>query len=101
MGGHMAFLGFVFKGGMACGPFIGLGFISLFGYTGGAAALTPAGVTGIRICASWVPLALLIPPILMMWRFPIDAARQGTIRRSLERRRAREAADAARALTPA
>ncbi len=91
MGGHMAFLGFVFKGGMACGPFVGLGFISLFGYHGGAAPPSPAGVLGIRLCASWLPVVLLIPPILMMWRFPIGAARQVTIRRWLERRRVRAA----------
>jgi Na+/melibiose symporter-like transporter len=89
MGGHMAFLSFVFKGGMACGPFVGLGFISLFGYSGGAAALTPAGTLGIRLCASWLPVLLLVPPILMMWRFPIGARRQRAIRRRLERRQVR------------
>jgi len=89
MGGHMAFLSFVFKGGMACGPFVGLGFISLFGYSGGAATLTPAGTLGIRLCASWLPVLLLVPPILMMWRFPIGARRQRAIRRRLERRDSR------------
>jgi len=90
MGGHMAFLSFVFKGGMACGPFVGLGFISLFGYSGGAATLTPQGALGIRLCASWLPVLLLVPPIIMMWRFPIGAQRQRIIRRWLDRRHARE-----------
>jgi Na+/melibiose symporter-like transporter len=89
MGGHMAFLSFVFKGGMACGPFIGLGFISLFGYEGGAATLGPSGTLGIRLCASWLPVLLLVPPILLMWQFPIGARRQRAIRRRLERRQTR------------
>jgi Na+/melibiose symporter-like transporter len=89
MGGHMAFLSFVFKGGMACGPFVGLGFISFFGYTGGGALPAAAGMSGIRLCASVLPLLLLVPPILMMWRFPIGATRQLTIRRWLDRRRTR------------
>lgn len=86
MGGHMAFLAFVFKAGMAAGPFVGLGFVSLFGFGGGGEALTETGRLGIRLCASWLPLLLLVPPVLMMWQFPLDSRRHGIVRRALERR---------------
>jgi Na+/melibiose symporter-like transporter len=89
MGGHMAFLGFVFKAGMAAGPFFGLGFISLFGFSGAAQTITPTGELGIRLCISVLPIALLVIPMVMMWRFPIDARRHDVIRRRLDRRRAR------------
>ncbi len=89
MGGHTALLAFVFKAGMAAGPFVGLGFIALFGYTGGADALTATSSLGIRLCASWLPILLLVPPVLMMWQFPLDARRHGIIRRALERRATR------------
>jgi Na+/melibiose symporter-like transporter len=87
MGGHMALLAFVFKAGMAAGPFVGLGFIALFGYAGGASAPGPTGELGIRLCASWLPVALLMIPMLMMWQFPLDATRHGVIRRRLDARR--------------
>jgi Na+/melibiose symporter-like transporter len=88
MGGHMAFLAFVFKSGMAAGPFVGLGFISLFGYSGGGDALTATGALGIRLCASWLPVVLLVPAIALMWQFPLDARRHGIIQRRIARRHA-------------
>lgn len=85
MGGHMSFLAFVFKFGMAAGPFVGLGFISLFGFQAGAPP-TETALLGIRLCASWLPIVLLVPPILLMWQFPLDEHRQSVIRRRLDRR---------------
>jgi len=92
MGGHMAFLGFVFKAGMAAGPFFGLGFISLFGFSAAAQTITPTGELGIRLAISVVPILILIIPMAMMWRFPLDARRHDIIRRRLEQRRERSAA---------
>ena len=43
---------------------------------------------GIRICASVLPILLLVVPMAMMWRFPIDSARHAEIRRMLDARRA-------------
>lgn len=94
MAGHMSFVAFVFKFGMAAGPFVGLGFISLFGFSGMQDVPTETGLLGIRLCASWLPIVLLVPPILMMWHFPIDARRQNIIRRWLDRRRTPVAAGA-------
>ena len=87
MGGHMAFLAFVFKAGMAFGPLIGAACLAWFGYEQSGQALDDRSMTGIRICASVLPMLLLTVPMAMMWRFPIDSARHAEIRRMLDARR--------------
>lgn len=87
MGGHMAFLASVFKFGMGLGLFAGLGFLALFGYLDMSQVLSPDVERGVRIGASWLPAALLLVPILVMWRYPIDGARHAEIRAILARRR--------------
>ncbi len=89
MGGHMAFLAFVFKAGMALGPLMGGVFLAMFGYEQAGQALTAESSLGIRLCVSVLPIMLLILPVLMMWRFPIDAERHAAIRRELDARQAR------------
>lgn len=88
MGGHMAFLASVFKFGMGLGLFAGLGFLSLFGYLDMSQALTDEVEQGVRLGASWLPALMLVVPIAMMWRYPIDELRHAEIRRALEARRA-------------
>lgn len=88
MGGHMAFLAFVFKAGMAFGPLAGGLFLGFFGYSQTGQALDDASLLGIRLGASWLPILLLAPALLLMWNFPIDAARHARIRANLEQRRA-------------
>ncbi len=88
MGGHMAFLAFVFKAGMAFGPLIGATCLAFFGYVQSGQALDAQGMLGIRICSTVLPIALLLVPMAMMWRFPIDSARHAEIRRMLDARRA-------------
>ena len=88
-GGHMAFLAFVFKAGMGLGAGVGLGFVGLFGYTSSAQLLSESVVTGVRFGVSLLPALLLLVPILMMWRYPIDNVRHAQIRRELQQRRDR------------
>lgn len=88
MGGHMAFLASVFKFGMGLGVFVGLGFISLFGYLDISQQLDAGVEYGVRVGASWLPAALLLLPVLMMWRYPIDERRHAQIRAALIERRA-------------
>jgi Na+/melibiose symporter-like transporter len=88
MGGHMAFLAFVFKAGMAFGPLVGGVFLAAFGYEQTGQLLDAGSSLGIRLAASWLPVLLLIPPLLLMWNFEIDAKRHAEIRRALETRRA-------------
>ena len=92
MGGHMAFLACVFKLGMGLGLVVGLQFLTAFGYAGMGAALSPEATLGVRLGASVLPALLLAVPILLMWRYPIDAARHADIRARLAARRAAEAA---------
>jgi Na+/melibiose symporter-like transporter len=87
MGGHMAFLAFVFKAGMACGPLLGGMALAWFGYQQTGQAVDAQNLFGIRFAATWLPVVLLIPPLLLMWNFPIDARRHAQIRAELEERR--------------
>ena len=87
MGGHMAFLASIFKFGMGLGLFAGLGFLSLFGYIDMSQVLTAEVAQGVRLGASWLPALMLLVPILLMWRYPIDAARHAEIRQQLAARR--------------
>jgi Na+/melibiose symporter-like transporter len=88
MGGHMAFLAFVFKAGMACGPLLGGFALAWFGYQQTGQELDAGSLLGIRLTATWLPVLLLIPPLLIMWNFPIDARRHAQIRQDLEAGRA-------------
>ena len=83
MGGHMAFLASVFKLGMGLGLFLGLGFLTLFGYVDLSKTLTGSVEQGVRIGASWLPAAMLLLPILIMWNYPIDSATHQSIRNRL------------------
>jgi Na+/melibiose symporter-like transporter len=87
MGGHMAFLAFVFKAGMAFGPLVGGVFLAAFGYQQTGQLLDADSSLGIRLAASWLPVLLLMLPLLIMWNFPIDAKRHADIQRALEARR--------------
>jgi Na+/melibiose symporter-like transporter len=91
MGGHMAFLACVFKLGMGLGLVVGLQFLTAFGYAGMGAALSDDATMGVRLGASVLPALLLLLPIALMWRYPIDAARHASIRQQLGARRAGEA----------
>lgn len=88
MGGHMAFLAIVYKGGIMLGAPLTLGLIAVFGFEGGTGVLDDPAAMGIRICASLLPAVMLLLPMIVMWRFPIDAARHAEIRAALDQRRA-------------
>ena len=85
-GGHMAFLAMVFKAGMGFGAFIGLTLLGLVGYVNLAQTLDADLERSVRFTAAWLPALLLLVPITMMWRYPLDATRHGEIRRRLEAR---------------
>jgi Na+/melibiose symporter-like transporter len=87
MGGHMAFLASVFKLGMGLGLFVGIGFLSLFGYVDMSQVLDSDVEQGVRLGASWLPALMLMIPVLMMWRYPIDSTRHAEIRAALVERR--------------
>lgn len=88
MGGHMAFLASVFKFGMGLGLFLGLGFLSIFGYTDLSQVLSSEVEQGVRLGASWLPALMLLIPIAVMWNYPIDSEAHAAIREQLAVKRA-------------
>jgi Na+/melibiose symporter-like transporter len=76
---------------MGLGLVVGLQFLTAFGYAGMGAALSDDATMGVRLGASVLPALLLLLPIALMWRYPIDAARHASIRQQLSARRAAEA----------
>ncbi len=87
-GGHMAFLAFVFKFGMAMGAVVGLTLAlqQVLGYQGLQQVLDPVLDRGVRFAGGWLPALMLLIPIAMMWRYPIDGQRHAEIRAQLEAR---------------
>jgi Na+/melibiose symporter-like transporter len=83
MGGHMAFLAIIYKGGIMLGAPVALALLSQFEVEPAAGALSNTAAWGVRLCASLIPAALLLVPILVMWRFPLDEARHATVLRDL------------------
>jgi GPH family glycoside/pentoside/hexuronide:cation symporter len=99
-GAHMAFLAFVMKIGLAGGA-LGLFAASAIGFNMTAGVHTPESIQGLRFAVAWLPVVLVIPAILLMWNFPLDARRHSSIRRRLERRSARARRLEAAAAQPA
>jgi Na+/melibiose symporter-like transporter len=75
----------------------GLAFLSIgwFGYDATAAVQTRTGALGLLITLLFIPSVLYVISGIIMWRFPIDRARQDTIRRGLDRRARRLAGSSA------
>lgn len=85
-GGHMAFLAFVFKFGMGMGAFVGLGVLGYFGYVSMMQVLDPGLEQSVRVAGAWLPALMLLIPIVLMWRYPIDSRRHAEIRAALATR---------------
>ena len=87
-GGHMAFLAFVFKFGMAMGAVVGLTLVlqTFLGYQDLQQVLGPRLDQGVRFAGAWLPALMLLVPIVMMWRYPIDSKRHAEIRAALAAR---------------
>lgn len=82
-GAHMACLSMVTKIGFALGIGIGLNVVGAFGFEGQALEQSESALSGLRVATGCIPMLLLIPPILMMWRFPLDRDSHTKIRREL------------------
>lgn len=83
-GAHMACLSTVTKIGFALGIGIGLNVVGLFGFDGQAVEQSEAALLGLRFVTGGIPMLLLILPILIMWRFPLDRDNHANIRRELD-----------------
>ncbi len=83
-GAHMACLSTVTKIGFALGIGIGLNIVGLFGFDAQAIEQSESALFGLRIATGGIPLLLLIPSILIMWRFPLGRDSHASIRRELD-----------------
>jgi glycoside/pentoside/hexuronide:cation symporter, GPH family len=92
MGGHMAFLAMVFKGGIMLGAPLAFALMAYSGFEGAWDPVTTSQAAWIRLCGSLIPAILLLVPIALMWNFPLDAARHAIVRAELLTRRTRNAA---------
>jgi Na+/melibiose symporter-like transporter len=71
----------------ASGP-LALLLIGLFGFQPGAAANSPAAIEGLRFVNNLLPLALVLPGVVLLWRFPMNDARHREIAAALREKRA-------------
>ena len=85
-GAHMACLWLVTKIGFALGIGIGLNFLGWFNFDAQAAVQPDSAKTALRVATGGIPMLMLIPAVLMMWRFPLGRRRHAEIRRLLEAR---------------
>lgn len=74
----------------AAGP-LALVLVGVFGYQPGAAANSHAAVEGLRFVSNLLPPLLVLPGLLLLWRFPMNDARHRAIAAALREREAREA----------
>ncbi len=84
-GAHMACLWMVSKIGFALGIGIGLNFIGWYGFDGQASSQSASALQGLRLATGVIPCLLLLPAMLIMWRFPLNRVEHAKIREGLER----------------
>ena len=80
---YMATLNLVFKLGLALGVGVAYGFLDIIGFDAAAATHTAYDVLVIRIAFSGINSVLLIPAILILWKFPITKKVQQELRQKI------------------
>ena len=97
-GGSYSILSMVRKMGQGLGGAVGGAVIAAYGYNGKAAEQSAQAVDGLRVATGWVPAALGIVAALVIWFYPLTAAKHKAIVTELnERRLARTAPEVAAA----
>lgn len=84
---------FSVKASFALGGALGIGLAGWFGFEPTAVTQTQAGVRGLNIVMTWLPLALLLLALVFIRLIPIDAHRHEIIRRRMQQRDARQGRD--------
>jgi Na+/melibiose symporter-like transporter len=88
---YFAVKSLVTKANVALGGGFAFLSIGLFGYDPAAASNDSRGAFGLLLTLLFIPSVLYVVSGLLMWKFPIDRARQDIIRRRLDSRSARAA----------
>jgi Na+/melibiose symporter-like transporter len=99
-GSYFAVFTLFAKANAALGGAVAFGLIGLFGYDATAKTHTATEVFGMNLAYVFIPMALFVPTIWLVWNFPIDERRQSIIRRRIESRALRAARDQAGAAAP-
>lgn len=76
----------------AIGGFIALTVLSTAGFNAMSATNSPEAIDALVFTYIWLPWPFFLVSVLLLWRFPIGAERQARIRRLVERRAVRQAA---------
>lgn len=71
----------------ASGP-LALVIVGLFGFQPGAATNSETAIAGLRIVHNLLPLALVLPGLVLLWRFPMNDTKHRAIADGLRARRA-------------
>lgn len=87
-GQYNAFLALIAKGTSAIGGPLALMLVGWFGFQPGAAANSEDAVAALRIVYILLPGLLVVPGVLMLWYFPINARKQHEIHAQLQARSA-------------
>ncbi len=91
-GGLFSIQALIAKFNMAVGTGLAFLIIAAFGYSGAASLHDPRAVFGLKFTHLVLPSALKVVAIALIWRFPLTARVQDTIRRRLDQLAARAAA---------
>lgn len=87
---YVAAYGLISKGGLALGVGVAFGFLGLMGYDPNAEVKGFYEVVVLRIATYGLTSLLLIPAIVLLWRFPIDKKRQKELRKVINARRSND-----------
>lgn len=92
-GGSYSILSFVRKCGQGLGGFASGAIIAAFGYVPKVAEQSAEAQFGIKVAAGWIPAALAVVAGLVIFFYPLTAAKHAGIVSDLNERRARRAAE--------
>ena len=87
-GVYFAMQGLMLKIQLAIGGALGLAIIGGLGFDMNAATHSATSVLGLKISISWLPVLLMIPAMVCIYRIPLNEHRMTIIRRRLARRAA-------------
>lgn len=95
-GTYFAILGLTEKLAIALGTGISLNLVGLLGFdpSGGVAASTEAGVLSLRLVYCCGPIFFYSIAMYFIWSYPLTPARHARLRERIERKAARQAAEA-------
>jgi Na+/melibiose symporter-like transporter len=83
---YFAMQGLMIKTQIAIGGGLGLAIIGWLGFDMNAVTHSAAGIFGLKLSISWLPVLLMIPALFCIYRIPLSEHRMTIIRRRLAQR---------------